>query len=151
MLSWDTTIFNCFFINPVLHSPILQYRVWHHRRSWLFHLASLQWRNNGREGFSNHGRLDCLLNRLSRRRLKKHQSSASLDFVNSQFKFAVRMSSADESLVINIFGSRICTAPVLKTLNSLWPSHAICWLMMNGVSWHSSRCSFARCIPDVAP
>ena len=32
---------------------------------------SLQWRHNERDGVSNHQRLDCLLNRLCRRRSKK--------------------------------------------------------------------------------
>ena len=42
---------------------------------------TLQWRHNGRDGVSNYQPLDCLLNRLFRRRSKKHQSSASLVFV----------------------------------------------------------------------
>ena len=33
--------------------------------------SSLQWRHNERDGVSNHRRLDCLLNRLFRRRSKK--------------------------------------------------------------------------------
>ena len=40
---------------------------------------TLQWRRNGRDGVSDHLLQDCLLNRLFRRR--KHQSSASLAFV----------------------------------------------------------------------
>ena len=32
---------------------------------------TLQWRHNGRDGFSNHRRLGCLLNRLFRRRSNK--------------------------------------------------------------------------------
>ena len=43
--------------------------------------ASLQWRYDERGGVSNHQRLDCLLDRLFRRRSKKHQGSASLVFV----------------------------------------------------------------------
>ena len=43
---------------------------------------SLQWRHNERNGVLNHWLLDCLLNRLFRRRSKKkHQCSASLAFV----------------------------------------------------------------------
>ena len=34
-------------------------------------LVTLQWRHNGRDGVSNHPRLDCLLNRLFSRRSKK--------------------------------------------------------------------------------
>ena len=41
----------------------------------------LQWRHNGCNGVSNHQPHDCLLNRLFRRRSKKHRSSASLAFV----------------------------------------------------------------------
>ena len=39
------------------------------------------WRHNGRDGVSDHQSHDCLLNRLFRRKSKKHQSSASLAFV----------------------------------------------------------------------
>ena len=41
----------------------------------------LQWRHYERNSVSNHRRLDCLLNRLFKRRSKKHQSSASLVFM----------------------------------------------------------------------
>ena len=41
---------------------------------------TLQWRHNERHGVSNHQPHVCLLNRLFRQRLKKHRSSASLDF-----------------------------------------------------------------------
>ena len=44
--------------------------------------CSLQWRHNEHDDVSNHQRLSCLLNRLLRRRSKKHQSSASLAFVS---------------------------------------------------------------------
>ena len=43
--------------------------------------SPLQWRHNERDGVPNHWCFDCLLNRLFRRRGKKHQSSASLAFV----------------------------------------------------------------------
>ena len=44
--------------------------------------ASLQWRHTERDGISNNSQPhDCLLNRLFRRRSKKHQRSASLAFV----------------------------------------------------------------------
>ena len=42
---------------------------------------ALRWRHNGYDSVSNHQPHDCLLNRLFRRRSKKHQSSASLSFV----------------------------------------------------------------------
>ena len=44
-------------------------------------LVSLRWRHNGRDGVSNHQPHDFLLNRLFRRRSKKHQSFVSLAFV----------------------------------------------------------------------
>ena len=43
--------------------------------------SHIQWRHNERDGVSNHRPLDCLLNRLFRRRSKKLQSSTSLTFV----------------------------------------------------------------------
>ena len=46
-------------------------RVWYLLHSNYSLATSLQWRHNGREGVSNHQRLDCLLNRLFRRRSKK--------------------------------------------------------------------------------
>ena len=51
--------------------------------------TSLQWRHNGRDGVSNHQRLDCFLSRLFRRRSKKHQSSASLAFVRGIHRWPV--------------------------------------------------------------
>ena len=46
----------------------------------LVHIT-LQWRHNERDGVSNHRYLDCFLNRLLAAYQRKHQSSASLDFV----------------------------------------------------------------------
>ena len=51
--------------------------------------VSLQWCHNGRDGVSNHQLLDCLLKRLSRRRSKKHQSSASLALVRGIHRWPV--------------------------------------------------------------
>ena len=39
--------------------------------SWTWFLETLQWRQNGCDGVSNHQPRDCLLNRLFRRRSKK--------------------------------------------------------------------------------
>ena len=50
---------------------------------------SLQWRHNGHNSVSNHQPHDCLLNRLFRRRSKKHQSSASLAFVQGIQRWSV--------------------------------------------------------------
>ena len=44
-----------------------------------------QWRHNKSHGISNYRRLDCLVNRLIRRRLNKHQRSASRAFVTGEF------------------------------------------------------------------
>ena len=44
-------------------------------------VSTLQWRHNGRDGVSNHQPHHCLLNRLFRRRSRKHRSSASVAFV----------------------------------------------------------------------
>ena len=47
----------------------------------MFLTMSVHWRHNERDDVSNHRRLDYLLDRLLRRRLKKHQIFASLAFV----------------------------------------------------------------------
>ena len=46
-------------------------------------LESLEWHHNERDGVAIHRHLDCLPNRLFRRRSKKISNSASLAFVNS--------------------------------------------------------------------
>ena len=49
-------------------------QIWHHKKFSGFSIcgnASLQWRHDERDGVSNHRRLDCLRNRLFRRRSKK--------------------------------------------------------------------------------
>ena len=54
---------------------------------WLY--ATIQWRHNERNGISNHRRLNCLLDRLFRRRSNKHQSSVSLAFVRGIHRWPV--------------------------------------------------------------
>ena len=50
----------------------------------------LQWRHNKRDAISNRRRIDCLLNRLLRRKWKKtHQNYASLAFVRGIQRWAV--------------------------------------------------------------
>ena len=49
----------------------------------------LLWRHNGRDGFSNHLRLECLPNRLFRRRSRETPSSASLAFVRGIHRWPV--------------------------------------------------------------
>ena len=51
----------------------------HHWRHWK--IQTLQWLHNGRNGVSDHQPHDCLLNRFSGADQRKHQSSASLAFV----------------------------------------------------------------------
>ena len=64
----------CDFVNGI-HFPLQSVRC--RTRG----IESLRWRHNGHDCVSNHQPYDCLLNRLFRRRSKKHQSSASLAFV----------------------------------------------------------------------
>ena len=49
----------------------LSVRSWSTGHGYGVNPTSLQWRHNGRDGVSNHRRLDCLLNRLFRRQSKK--------------------------------------------------------------------------------
>ena len=57
------------------HHP--KHYIWYIKRHYigskpaLYICSPLQWRHNGHDGVSNHRRLDCLLNRLFRRRSKK--------------------------------------------------------------------------------
>ena len=82
--------------------------------------ASLHWRHNGRGGFSNHQPHGCLLNRLFRIRSKKHQSFASLAFVqgihrwpvNSPHKWRVTRKMfpfASDWLAVSGAGEAACT------------------------------------------
>ena len=57
--------------------------------TFIWHLFSLRWRHNERNGVSNHRHIDCLLNRLFKRRSKKHQSSASLTFAGRIHRWPV--------------------------------------------------------------
>ena len=50
---------------------------------------TLQWRHNGPDGVLNHQSHDCLFNCLFRRRSRKHQSSASLAFVQGIHRWPV--------------------------------------------------------------
>ena len=49
------------------HKELKPHKIWHTAP-----VLSLQWHHNGRNGVSNNRRLDHLLNRLSRRRIKKN-------------------------------------------------------------------------------
>ena len=70
-----------------LCDPSLIYKIWF----WIKEIP-LQWRRNERDGVSNHQRIDCLLNRLFKRRSKdqiKHQSYASLAFFSGIHRWPV--------------------------------------------------------------
>ena len=60
---------SCIILTCIFSFPVVRYE------SSCFKFCPLQWRLNEREGFSNHQPHDCLLNRLFRRRSKKHLSS----------------------------------------------------------------------------
>ena len=104
---------------------------------------SLQWRNNGRDGVSNHQPHHCLLNRLSRRRSKK---TAKLRFTglcvgNSPVtgEFPTQMASNAENVSI-WWRHHVCTLKV-KNLTALTPvilkqeysrrNRSISWLLMH--------------------
>ena len=53
----------------VVRQYIMKYRIL--KNSIYLSLIALQWRHNGWDGVSNHRRLDCLLNRVFRRRSNK--------------------------------------------------------------------------------
>ena len=69
-IKWTTSIHMDSFIQEnwidVTLCKFIVYYQWHIESS----CNSLQWRHNGSYGVSNHRRLDCLLNRLFRRRSK---------------------------------------------------------------------------------
>ena len=88
---------------------------------------SLQWRHNGRDGISNYQPHDCLLNRLFRRRQRKHQSSTSLAFVwgihrwlvNSLHKWSVmRKMSPFDDVIMWVVLARLS---MKKDVNTLRP------------------------------
>ena len=61
---------------------------WRHKAINRIHVA-LQWCHNELYGVSNHRHLDCLLNRLFRRRSRKTSNSASLAFVRGIHRWPV--------------------------------------------------------------
>ena len=92
----------------------------------MIHIKTLQWRHSERDGVSNHQHPNCLLNRLFRRKSKKHQSFASLAYVrgihrwpmNSPHKGPVtrKMVSFDDVIMkTRICISSCCTVQWLLT------------------------------------
>ena len=98
---------------------------------------SLRWRHNGHDGVSNHQHHDCLLNRLFRRRPKKHQSSASLAFlwgiqrrpVNSPHKWPVtrKMFPFDDVIMwwwsMFVRKTSYCRIHIIKNLAEIFIVH----------------------------
>ena len=62
---------------------------WNYLRQLPSRNITLQWRHNGYDGVPNHQPHDCLLNRLSGAEQRKHQSSASLAFVQGIHRWLV--------------------------------------------------------------
>ena len=100
-------------------------------RNWTqYPIHPLQWRHDGRDSVSNHQRLDCLLNRVFRRRSKKTSKLrvTGLCEGNSQGtgEFPVQMASNAGNVSIwwrhhvwrvhKLFGSRDCV-PLLTTMS----------------------------------
>ena len=105
--------------------------------------TTLLWRHNGRDGVSNHQPNECLFNRSSRRRSKKHQSSASLAFVrrihrrpvNSLYKWIVtrKMFPFDHVIMTPRF------VRVQLTMRSIWSgtSTGIGSIQWQFFTWHA--------------
>ena len=117
----------------------IQFLIWNinllHPGSWLLPYQTLQWRHNDRDGVSNHHPQGCLLNRLFRRRSKKHQTSASLAFVlgihrwplNSSHKGPVTRKMFPFDDVIMIYSIPYCHTAKLycATDHVAWSSQTI--------------------------
>ena len=112
---------SCWWLYPVLYKHQIYVRL-------VMWLTSLQWRHNGRDGVSNHQRLDCLLNRFYRRRSKK--TSKLRDFergihrgpVNSPHKWSVmrKMFPFDDVILLSFgLGSYVVSChEVIKFITS---------------------------------
>ena len=110
----------------------------------LYTFSSLQWHHNESDGVSNHWCLDCLLNRLCRRRSKKTsaKSSASLAFVreihrlpvNSPHKRPVTrtMFPFDDVIICNTFS--VCQRSNITQQSSSWVPH----LILTGLCHHQA-------------
>ena len=102
-------------------------------------IVPLHWRHNDHDDVSNHQPHGCLLNRLFRRRSKKHQSSASLASVwwihrdrwiprtNGQLrgKCFHLMTSSCHSRGIDIIGSL-----KLRTVRERWDYFCVCLMLI---------------------
>ena len=114
---------------------------------WLQGLT-LQWRNNERNGVSNHWHLDCLLNCLLMGRYKKHQSSVSLACarvihrwpVNSPYKGPVtRKRFSFDDVIMSVLTHRtkrmhfICT---VWLANRLYQVYSTGRYYHTGLAWY---------------
>ena len=125
LLQFKRILPTCIFHGYIVTLPDAHFFHWRHDNN------TLQWRHDECDGVSNHLPHDCLLNRLSRRRSKKHQASASLAFVtgihrwpvNSPYKGPVprKMFPFDDVIM---HGSVYCTDSLV---GRLWTSTAL-WI-----------------------
>ena len=77
-----------YFDNSSFYSNSIEIWWWGPVPQFVIGQHSLKWRHSERDGVSNHYPHDCLLV-YPRRRSKKHQSSASLDFVRGIHRWVV--------------------------------------------------------------
>ena len=95
---------------------------------------SSQWRHNKRDGLSNHQRLDCLLNRLFRRRSKKTSKLCVTGICEGNSSVTGEFASQSASNAENVFiswghnDSAFCGALISKTHGGLAVS-SICMIM----------------------
>ena len=111
-----------------------------HEEDWR-HISkhSLQWRHNERDGVSNHRHLYRLLNRLFRRRSKKHLSSATLAIVRGIHRWIPLTKGQWRGKYISIWWrhhgySRLC---VFVTMPWKWK---LSWCQLFRHWWHQSWC-----------
>ena len=96
---------------------------------------TLQWRHNECDDVSNHQPHDCLiLNRLFRRRSRKHQSSASLAFVrgihrwpvnSSQKRPVTRKMCAFDDVIMSVWDKRNFWSPGGPPLADHWVAQSV--------------------------
>ena len=104
-------------------------RFWHPNACgcfWWLQNISLQWRHNVRDGVSNQWRLDCVLNRLLRRRSKKTS------------KLPVTGLCEENSPVTGEFSAQ--RASNAENISTWWRHHGDIWasrhpIDVNGVTW----------------
>ena len=115
---------------------------------------SLQWRHNVRDGVSTHQRLDCLLNRLFRRRSKKTPKLRVTGFVRGIHRWPVdfphkgpvtrKMFPFDDAVMSWSHWGRVTHTCVIVTCYA--PSHYLVqgwytfnWIHGNKCQWNSNQ------------